>query len=179
MVAGDLLQLVPAKAVTAGITDVGNRYLVVAQQCHHQCGPHASVLRLAVCRLEDGGVGPGDDLSKQAGRQRGTGTLVQFVWRMSGKRFAGLARNQRGGDAAGDFAGIVATHSVRQHRQPDLRVGGNAVLVMRTHHSGVGGFRYFQAMGQVHFFQPITSSRSRPGTAPRTGAAPAPFLHRS
>src|SRR5205823_14340604 len=42
------------------------------------------------------------------------------------------------GDAARDFAGVVAAHAVGEHQQPDVRINGNGVLVVLADLAGVG-----------------------------------------
>jgi hypothetical protein len=41
------------------------------------------------------------------------------------------------GDAAGDFARVVAAHAVREHQEPDILVEGNGVFVVFANFSGV------------------------------------------
>ncbi len=47
------------------------------------------------------------------------------------------------GHLARDLAGAVSAHAVRQYRDPDVGVGGNAVLIELTHAAGVGECGYF------------------------------------
>ena len=118
MVAGDLLERLAAQAVEAGVADVPDRHLVVVPQRHHQRRAHAGVLRLALRRLVDRGVGALARARRSASRRslpfRSSGLLL-------GERLLHLGPDQLHRDAARHLAGVVAAHAVGQHRQPDLR----------------------------------------------------------
>jgi len=54
------------------------------------------------------------------------------------------------GDAARDFAGVVAAHAVGEHQQPNVRINGNGVLVVFADLASVAEPDETQLVSQVH-----------------------------
>jgi hypothetical protein len=69
---------------------------------------------------------------------------------------AGRSTGVRRRHAAGDFAGLVATHTVGQNRQAPISVGKYRILVLSAHQSGVGTHHHFQRAQETvrHVFSP-------------------------
>ena len=140
MVTRHLLKSIVAQPVEPGVPDVADRHLIVMPQRHHQCGAHAGVLRLALRCLVNGKVGFYGMFADQA-----LGAAARNLSAFAAQHLLQFGRNHGHSNAARHFAGVVAAHAVGQHGQPDLGIRGYAVLVVRAHHSRVGGGRDFKS----------------------------------
>ena len=112
--------------------------LVVEEQRRDDRGAHAFALRLRARRLIDDLVRAMDGVAQDDARAGHAGCPCRARVRSS-RSTDSRTRLSDGldGDAARDFARVVAAHAVGQHQQPDVRVEGDRVLVVLANFAGV------------------------------------------
>ena len=111
---------------------------VVEEQRTDYGGAHALALRLRAGGLKDDLVGAQDRIAQDDRGAREAGARIVHAPVLALDGLAHQADDGLDRDAAGDLAGVVAAHAVGQHQQADLRIVGNAVLVVIAHPSGIG-----------------------------------------
>ncbi|MNC86981.1 hypothetical protein D3C83_26740 [compost metagenome] len=134
MIARDLLERVIAQPVKTRIADVADRDPVVMPERDDQRSAHAGILRLALRRLVDRGVGARGLVMDEPLHF----AAVQLLLRARCQCFSDFRRNQGNRNPARDLARVVAAHPVGEHCQSHFTVGGDAVFVVRAHHAGMG-----------------------------------------
>src|SRR5688572_1843295 len=150
VIARDLGKLAVAHAVQARVAEVRDQDLVVVEQAHHQRGAHAGVLRLALRRLVDGGVGLDHLLADHARRERRLGVRIELEGLHLAEQLLHFGRHDGGRHAARHLAGVVAAHAVGEHDQPIGRVRRDGIFVVRADHARIRAARDLENLAVVH-----------------------------
>ena len=138
MVVRELLELFAAHPVAARVADVADRDAIAAEHRGDDRRAHAGAFGPLLGRFVDAFVRGGDLLLQQQRRVREACRHVNL--RELAPRFE-LRHHAVGdhvdGDAARDFAGVVAAHAVGEHGDARLGIDEHGVFVMRTNHAGM------------------------------------------
>ena len=131
--------LAAALAVQPRIADVRDGNPVVVEQGGDDGRAHAFALGLRARGLVDDLVGARDGVAQHDATDASDRCPRSSEPRSSRSR---PSRDQVGdgldGDAAGDFAGVVAAHAIGQHEQADVGIDADGVLVVLADAAGVG-----------------------------------------
>ena len=57
------------------------------------------------------------------------------------------------GNAAGNFAGVVAAHAIGKHHEADVAIGANRILIVLTNTTGIGQFGKIYFSTQTHLYR--------------------------
>src|SRR5437762_2193428 len=147
---GHLLELVAALAVQPRVTDVRDGDLVVEEQRRDHRGPHAFALGLRARGLIDDLVGAADRIAQDDVGSGQSRLAIGHCQVLTLDVLAHQVDDRLDGDAARDFAGVVAAHAVGQHHQSNVGIDRNRVLVVLADLAGVGEAHEAQLVAQAH-----------------------------
>ncbi len=114
-----------------------DRHAIVEEQRRDDRGAHAFALGLRARGLIDDLVGPVDRIPQDDARAGHAGVLVEHGEVFALHLLADQVEHGLHGDAARDFARVVAAHAVGEHQQADVAIGGDRVLVVLADFAGV------------------------------------------
>ena len=118
--------------------DVRDGDAVVVEQGGDHGGAHAFAFGLRARGLVDDLVGAGDGITQHDRGARQTRAAIDGAEVLARQAFADQVGDGLDGDAAGDFAGVIAAHAIGKHQEPHVRIGGNGVFVVFADTPGVG-----------------------------------------
>ena len=139
MIARQLLELLAAQPVAAGVADVADADPIAAEHEADERRAHPGALGTRLRRLVDALVRHGDLLLEEQRGMREAARdvdLRQLAVGLELRQHAAADDVDR--DAAGDLAGVVAAHAVGEHRDAGRGIDENGILVVGADHPLVG-----------------------------------------
>ncbi len=137
---------------------MGYRNLVVVEKTRYQGGAHPLALRLGLGGLIDDLVGAMDGISEHDGLAHIAGPGLDITPILPGTRLPDQVDDRLDRDPAGDLAGVVAAHAVREDHQADVRIRSDRILIVIPDFAGVGQLN----VGEFAFETHLVSVLSRP-----------------